>query len=127
MDELGIVAFDRLKSLWTFTERQYNIDPQGSPAVGPTAGTGKSLPANDHTKRFTAMLRTYRNQMPMPTRLIAQEFRFLNDVSFKSFLDNLNLTDSPRFMQGLDYQMVDDYGGHHPNRVGLGGHSLLLL
>ena len=48
--------------------------------------------------------------MLLPTRLIPEKHRHLNDITFLDFL-NTRLELTSEFIKGLDYHLKDDYGG----------------
>jgi hypothetical protein len=56
------------------------------------------------------LIQQYAGQLPMPTRIIPQKLHFLNHLTFRRFLDQHNLLNSPEFIQGLNYRLTDDYG-----------------
>ncbi len=111
MDDLGIIEFQEWKKSWSFKDKKYII-PHARKNRCFENGKFRSdvLVDGELKERFQYLLGSYKGQMPMPTPLIKEEHRSLNSVTFYDFL-NSKLELTPEFKRGLDYHMLDDWGG----------------
>ncbi len=108
--ELNIVQYDPFSDSWKFIDKQYLI-PKIKESQTFAHGTFRKdvLPDNSERTTFLELMKTYVGKMPMPTGLIDEEYRALNDISFLTWLKQ-NISISEEFAEGLDYHMKDDYG-----------------
>ncbi len=111
LKSLDIISYHPWKNTWSFKDEQYIIP---NPRKNQCFQEGKMRPdvleEGELKEQFQKLLRPYYNRMPMPTTLVAEDLRILNDITFFDLLDqNLELT--PAFKRGLDYHMLDDWGG----------------
>lgn len=111
LEGLDLIEFQPWKDSWSFKDRQYIVP---NPRKNQCFQNGKMrqdvLSDGALKEQFHALLKPYYGQMPMPTTQINSEMRGLNDLSFYDFL-NQNLSLTPDFKRGLDYHMLDDWGG----------------
>jgi protoporphyrinogen oxidase len=110
LEELNIIQFDSFMGSWNFTEKQYLI-PKNRESITYDHGTMRKdvLPDEPGKSDFRNLMRSYYGCMPMPTRLIDKTLHGLNEISFRSWLEQ-KLTLSDSFYAGIDYNMKDDYG-----------------
>ncbi len=110
LDELGIIRYDNLVDAWNFVDRQYLIDADRESQTLTSNGFREELLEPGQLKdNFLKLTLPYLGEMKLPTRIIREDLRSLDEISFYHFLQrNLRLT--PSFKQGIDYQMRDDYG-----------------
>ncbi|MFY0689192.1 MAG: NAD(P)-binding protein [Cyclobacteriaceae bacterium] len=110
LESLNIIKYESWRKLWTFTDSQHIIPYQRRQQCFINGEiTTDVLPDGAEKMRFLDFLSQYRDKMPLPSRLASENERLLNDITFTQFLSPLNL--SPSFIRGLDYHMMDDYGG----------------
>lgn len=111
LQSLDIIKYQSWKNSWSFTDKQYIIpnarknqcfqDGQLRPEV---------LPDGELKTQFEEALSSFSGKMSMPTTLIDPSLRHLNKITFLEFLEeHMTLTDE--FKRGLDYHMLDDWGG----------------
>ena len=111
MASISVINFDDFTHSWLFTDRHYII-PKKRQSHTFAYGTFRQdvTPEGPEKATFQKLMKGYVGRLPMPTRLIDKELRYLNDLSFGDWLQQ-QATFSTAFMQGVDYQMKDDYGG----------------
>ncbi|OEK02368.1 hypothetical protein BFP97_12915 [Roseivirga sp. 4D4] len=111
LEDLDLIEFQPWKDSWTFKDRQYIIpNPRKNQCFQDGKMRQDVLLDGELKEQFQALLKPYYGRMPMPTPLIDPELRAHNDLSFYDFLSQ-NLTLTPAFKRGLDYHMLDDWGG----------------
>lgn len=110
LEELGIVQYDQFSDSWKFIDKQYLI-PKNKESQTFAHGTFRKDVLPDESERviFLDLMKTYVGKMPMPTSLIDEDLRRLNDISFLDWLRQ-KIAVSDQFVEGLDYHMKDDYG-----------------
>jgi protoporphyrinogen oxidase len=110
MKQLKLIQYDAFHRCWTFTDRKYLI-PANKEVRCFDNGIFREdvLPAGEEKTKLIELMAPYSGKMLMPTRLIDQKHQHLNTISFDSWLtDRMSL--SKQFRNGLDYNMMDDYG-----------------
>ena len=111
LKSLDIIAFQPWKDSWSFTDKQFIVS-NSRKNICFDKGEFRSdvLPEGELKERFQEILQPFYGQMPMPTPDIAEAHRALNEISFHDFLKSkMELT--AEFKRGLDYHMLDDWGG----------------
>lgn len=110
LEELGVIHYDPFSDSWKFIDKQYLI-PKIKESQTFAHGTFRKdvLPDNSERVIFLDLMKTYVGKMPMPTSLIDEDLRTLNDISFLDWLREKTAV-SDQFVEGLDYHMKDDYG-----------------
>ncbi len=110
LEELGIIQYDQFSDSWKFNDKKYLISKNKE---SQTFAYGEFrhdvLPDGAEKVAFVELMKSYSGKMPMPTRLIDEDFRKLNNVSFLQWLQQ-KFSISEEFIEGLDYHMKDDYG-----------------
>lgn len=111
MQESGIIKYKEWKNSWRFTDQQYIIPHElKNQCYDNGIKRPDVLEESELRDDFHKLMSAYSGKMPMPTRLINQDLRNLNDLTFIEFLKNkIKLNDA--FIRGLDYHMLDDWGG----------------
>jgi hypothetical protein len=110
LSDLGIIKFDSFSKLWQFTDKKYLIPKSRESRTYASGNYRKDvLPEGAEKINFIQLMKSYSGYMPMPTRLIDEEFRKLNDITFISWLKG-KIIPTNEFISGLDYHMKDDYG-----------------
>ncbi|MCE7992050.1 MAG: NAD(P)-binding protein [Roseivirga sp.] len=111
LESLDIVEYQKWKDAWSFKDSQYIVTHRRkSQCFDHGVLREEVLPNGTLREDFYKIMSTYEGFMTMPTRLIDSAYHDLNRVSFIDFLKGkLNL--SPEFIRGLDYHMLDDWGG----------------
>ncbi|BDD03137.1 NAD(P)/FAD-dependent oxidoreductase [Aureibacter tunicatorum] len=106
----NIIYQDAIDKKWRFTDHQHLI-PQKRESICYNNNSFEPLLPNTNEKQlFIDHLSQYVGKMSMPTRLIDSNIRNLDNITFKSFLEQSNLNLSQRMIDAIDYQMKDDYG-----------------
>ena len=110
LEELGIIRYDSLVEAWNFVDRQYLIDSDRESQTLTSDGLREELLEPGQLKdKFLEIVLPYLGEMKLPSRIIREDLRPLDEINFLDFLkQSLKLT--PSFKQGIDYQMRDDYG-----------------
>ena len=110
-EKLEIIRYEPWKKIWSFKDEQHLIPfyrKQQCYENGQIRGDViREGPKKD---QFYAIVLDYLGAMPLPTRLIREEHRHLNQISFSEFLEGKMEVD-PAFGRQLSYHMLDDYGG----------------
>lgn len=110
LESLRIIKYDQFSSSWKFTNKQYLI-PKNRESQTFVHGSFRKdvLPEGPQKVEFVNLMKEFSGKMMMPTRLIEESHRQLNEVSFLGWLEQ-KMALSPAFIEGLDYHMKDDYG-----------------
>jgi len=111
LQRLGLLRLDRFSNHYQFTDRQY-IVPLLRERRCRAYGNWRDdvLAEGPEKERFISLLAQYERQMPMPTRTIAGQHQHLNNTTFATYLRQHH-SFSDDFMRGIDYHMLDDWGG----------------
>lgn len=111
LQSLDIIEYQSWKDAWAFRDKQFIVpNPRKSQCFEAGKMRSDVLPEGELRAQFQELLKPYYGRMPMPTTLIGEELKALNEITFHAFLEeNLALTSS--FKRGLDYHMLDDWGG----------------
>ncbi|MFY0601774.1 MAG: NAD(P)-binding protein [Cyclobacteriaceae bacterium] len=111
LESLGIIQYESWKKMWSFVDKQHLI-PHGRRQQCFENGKmrGDVIPKGYDKTRFHEILQDYKGTMALPTRLIAQEYRYLNDLTFVNFLSEKMIVDE-QLKRQMSYHMLDDYGG----------------
>lgn len=112
LEKLNISEYNSSKNQFTFKDRQFII-PEEHQEICYTKRGFQDAPikAGINKKDFIDLIQPYVGEMKMPTRLIHEKFRGLNNLSFFEFIDKYLMHD-PSLITGIDYQMMDDYGAN---------------
>ncbi|MCG8308870.1 MAG: NAD(P)-binding protein [Cytophagales bacterium] len=110
LKELSIIRYDRFSDSWKFVDKQYLIPKNRESQTFAHGGFRKDVLPDGATKAtFIELMKSFTGSLPMPTRLIDEEHRYLNNLTFLEWLKR-HLTLDSDFAEGLDYHMKDDYG-----------------
>lgn len=108
--ELDIARYDPFSDSWKFVDKQYLIPKNKESQTFAHGAFRKDVLPNDRERNdFLDLMKPFVGNMPMPTRLINEDLRTLNDISFLDWLQQ-KMPVSEAFSEGLDYHMKDDYG-----------------
>ncbi len=117
-ENLKVIEFDKIRNAWTFAEQQYFIQPDKE---GYCYIDGKFredvLPDEPLSREILAHFQTFLGKLKLPSRLMKEdaEMQALNKISFEKYLNNFTKTNlrttHPQILQGLDYHILDDFGG----------------
>lgn len=111
LEELQIIQFEPWKKMWSFKDRQHIIPSyRRQQCYAHGAIRGDVIPEGYQKETFYKILSDYLGEMKLPTRLIAEEYRYLDEISFFQFLSDKMEFDSA-FERQISYHMLDDYGG----------------
>ncbi len=103
LESLDIVRYDGFTDSWKFVDRQFLIPKRWESKTMERRKFRKNvLPDGEEKKRFIELMESYYSKMPMPTRLIGEEFRRLNEVPFLQWLHE-KLQFSHAFAEGIGY------------------------
>ena len=111
LENIEVITYQPWKQSWGFKDRQYII-PHESKNQCYDHGNIRSDVLEDGLlkDRFLSLMQQYGGKMVMPTRLIDEKYRDLDQISFLDFI-NQHLAIPSGFERGLDYHMLDDWGG----------------
>ncbi|GAB5524001.1 MAG: NAD(P)/FAD-dependent oxidoreductase [Roseivirga sp.] len=111
LESLDIIEYQGWKDAWSFKDSQYIVTHRRKSQCFDHGNFREEvLPKGGLSTDFYQLTGKYGGGMKMPTRLIDPGYQELNQLTFIDFLkDKLNLT--PEFIRGLDYHMLDDWGG----------------
>ena len=110
LEELKIIDYQPWKNNWNFTDQEHIILNRRKNRVYAGGGYRNEVISEGILKdNFFEHISSFQGKMPLPSRLIDNNFRTLNQVSFLDYLtEKFELTD--RFLAEVDYHMRDDYG-----------------
>lgn len=108
--KMNIIFFNTETNLYEFTDKQYAIKPAKAEQCFKNGEVYEEvLDGVNEIEAFNEIMHGFVGEMPLPTRLITEQYHYLNKVSFVDFLaEQMNLT--PELKQRIDYQMLDDWG-----------------
>ncbi|MFY0593400.1 FAD-dependent oxidoreductase [Roseivirga sp.] len=111
LEELKVIEFQPWKDSWSFSDKQYLIsNARKNICFEQGRFRGDVLVEGEEKEKFHQILKPFYGQMLMPSTMIDEKHSVLNEVSFFDYLnDRMNISD--RFKRGLDYHMLDDWGG----------------
>lgn len=110
LEGLKIVEYEAFSDSWKFVDKKYLIPKNKESQTFAYGGFRKDvLPDVAEKAPFLELMKSYVGKMPMPTRLIHDEFKKLGDISFLQWLQE-HISPSGEFIDGLDYHMKDDFG-----------------
>lgn len=110
LEDLKIIEFDQFSNTWKFVDKRYLIPKNRESQTFAHGSFRNDVLADGETKTaFIDLMKSFSGSMPMPTRLINEEFRYLNQISFVQWLKQ-QISIEQDFIDGLDYHMKDDYG-----------------
>jgi protoporphyrinogen oxidase len=108
--DLDVIDYNYKQEEWGFVDKQFLIRPdKESQSFYKGVFRADVLPEGATKEAFGALLRPFIGKMPMPTQSIGAEFHYLNNLTFKAFLEQHIKLDEA-FIQALDYAMLDDWG-----------------
>ncbi len=110
LKELGIIYHDPHRKCWDFKQKEYLI-PEAIESRTFSDGKFRAgvLPEGKLKDDFLKLIQPYLGKMHQPTRLIPEEVRHLDNLTFLDWL-NQHLSLNTEFIRALDYHMMDDYG-----------------
>ena len=118
---MKLIEFNRATKLYEFTDQKYVINAKHLEQCFIDGETVEDvLEGGTGLTEFTQLLAAFRNVMPLPTRLISEEFHYLNELTFSDFLAS-KMTLTKDLKQRVDYQMLDDWGGKSDTVSALAG------
>ncbi len=110
LQELNIIYHDSFLNSWNFKDKKYLIPKKReSRTIAHGVLRKEVFPDAVEKGLFIELIKSFNGKMPMPSQLIAEEYRYLNNISFFNWLQQ-HKSFSPGFIEGLDYHMKDDYG-----------------
>jgi hypothetical protein len=111
LEKLNIISFSSMNDQWEFIDKQHLIPKQKEEAcyingeMKPTI-----LPKSELRKNMFSLFEVYENEFPLPTTLIDAKWNHLDKITFFDYL-NKYLPITSDFIEAIDYQLLDDYGG----------------
>jgi len=110
LEKLKIIRFDQFSDSWKFVDKKYLIPKNKESQTFAHGNFRKDVLTEGEIKAsFIDLMKSFSGKMPMPTRLIDENFYYLNNITFLQWLKQ-KISLSPEFIEGLDYHMKDDYG-----------------
>lgn len=111
LHRLGIIEFNDKHNLWEFIDKQYLIPSDKEEACYYNGAIRASVLENTILKQnFIALLNEYSEQVPLPSTDVSEELKKLDELSFYDYLNKYLPIDN-YFIEAIDYQMLDDWGG----------------
>ena len=111
MEELQIIEYEPWKKMWSFIDQQHIIPYyRRQQCYENGVIRGDVIPEGYSKDSFYKILSDYQGEMKLPTRLISEDYRHLNNISFYQFMSEKMEVDDA-FKRQLSYHMLDDYGG----------------
>lgn len=111
LESLDVIVYEKWNKSWSFRDKQHLIPLARRQQCFENGNIrGDVIPEGSQKKEFLDLLSSFLGEMPLPTRLIKEEHRWLNGLTFHDFLNSRMAVDD-RFKRLLDYHMLDDYGG----------------
>lgn len=111
LSDLDIIEYNRALDRWDFIESQYVIKADIEERCYKDGALFPSVLVESELKNtFLDVIKPYEGKMPLPTTLIAQENLHLDQITFADYLKYF-LPVTSDFIEAVDYQMIDDYGG----------------
>ncbi len=106
-----IIYHRPLKGGWAFVDEEYVVPDNVKNRCFENGEFREDVLREGKFKEdFLAHIASFEEKMIMPTRLIDQKYHGFNDVTFIEYL-NKHFQVDPDFKRGLDYHMLDDWGG----------------
>ena len=121
LKDLKIIEYQDWKKSWGFADREFVIAPRRqSQCYAYGEKRPEVLKSGSELDAFESILEVFEGAMVMPTTEINSEYRHLNEVSFYDFLkERMEMSDD--FKRGVDYHMLDDWGGNSEQVSALAG------
>ncbi len=111
LEELQIIQFNNQKNLWEFKDKQHLISGKNEEACYDNGMMRPSILTNSELKQnFISLLKEYDHKFPLPSTSIHPDLHYLDGISFYDYLSKYLPVDA-HFLEAIDYQMLDDYGG----------------
>ena len=111
LKELGVIEYKDWKKSWSFKDKQHIIAPRRkSQCYAYGEIRNEVLPEGSELDSFRKILVPFEGRMIMPTSDIDSDLSYLNDITFYNFLTE-RMEVSTSFKRGIDYHMLDDWGG----------------
>lgn len=121
LKRLDVISHQPWSDTWGFKDREHIIFGRSKNQCFDHGTFRKDvLPESTLKGEFLKLIFSYKEQMHLPTRLISEEHRSLNTMTFIDYLDE-RLPLTPEFIKGLDYHMKDDYGAGSASVSALAG------
>ena len=110
LEALGIIYYQSWKKCWGFSDKQHLImDRRKNQCYDQGVKRKDVLPDGLPKELFERKILDFQDKLPLPSRLISEEYRHLNDITFEQYLLD-NVDPDPHFIRCMDYHMMDDYG-----------------
>ncbi len=111
LTKMEVIRFNDYSKLYEFVDEQYVIKGSSlEQCFVKGEAIDEVLSGVEGLKEFKEILSEFKGKMLLPTRLIDNEYHYLNSISFKDFLsEKMNL--SQELERRISYQMLDDWGG----------------
>ncbi|TPN89211.1 NAD(P)-binding protein [Aquimarina algicola] len=111
LEKLQVIKFNSYTNLWDFVDQQHLISSEQETACYVHGEMKPSVLLNSELrKNFFDLLSQFKGDFPLPSTLIPSELHYLDHITFYDYL-NKYLPIDGSFINAIDYQMLDDYGG----------------
>lgn len=111
LKRMNVIRFNDYSKLYEFVDEQYVIDKaQMEQCFLKGELIDDVLSDVEGGDQFEEILMVFKGKMLLPTRLIEEEYHYLNTISFKEFIES-KMTLSADLERRISYQMLDDWGG----------------
>lgn len=106
----NIIVFDEFNQEYHYKDSEFLINPENeSTCLRFGVRVDDPITGMSELPMFERLLRPFKNEMVMPTTNIDVRFDYLNEITFRSWLEKQSQF-SAEFYKALDYQMRDDWG-----------------
>ena len=109
--ELRLIEFQPARKMWSFVDRKYYVSPDREErALIQGRFYDSALPRALKGGDVIDLVVPYTGEMPLPTRLIKEKHRALDQITFQKFLAERGVQTDSVLARCISYQLTDDYG-----------------
>ncbi|KAA1248027.1 NAD(P)/FAD-dependent oxidoreductase [Aquimarina sp. RZ0] len=111
LERLDIIQFNTHTNLWDFVDQQHLVAPHQEESCYVHGEMKSSVLLNSELrKNFFDLIHSFNGKLLLPSTLIPSDLYYLDHTTFYEYLNKYLPVDST-FINAIDYQMMDDYGG----------------
>ncbi|MBL4716666.1 MAG: hypothetical protein COC01_00985 [Bacteroidetes bacterium] len=121
LESLNIIVYNNTLDRWDFKDKQHVIKTELEERCYRNGQLYPSVLVDSELKQnFLDLMHPYNGKMVLPTTQINANIKNLDHLTFSVYL-NKYLPVTSDFMEAIDYQMMDDYGGKSDQVSALAG------
>ena len=111
LQQLNVIKYNSSSELFEFVDKEYVIEPNELEQCFHQNEVFKDVLSDAKgADDFYKCLEPFEGTMTLPTRLINEDYHYLNDITFKDYLESkMELSEDLELR--ISYQMIDDWGG----------------